>query len=84
MILINEQLEKKSILVKKGVIVDASVTDSPRKPKGKKEYEVVEDRNEENDQIKEKEIFLKEKIKPGVDTQAKWIKKSGNGKCSNN
>ena len=77
LILINEQLEKKSILVKKGVIVDASVTDSPRKPKGKKEYEVVEDRNEENDQIKEKEIFLKEKIKPGVDTQAKWIKKSG-------
>jgi transposase, IS5 family len=77
LISINEQLEKKAIIVKKGVLVDASVTDSPRKPKGKKEYEVVEDCKEENDQIKEKQILLKEKIKPGVDTQAKWIKKSG-------
>ena len=78
LISINNQLETKGILVRKGTIVDASVTDTPRKPKGKKEYEIVEDRSEDesgttnNDKTK-----LGEKIKSGVDTQAKWIKKAG-------
>ncbi|MEI6732297.1 MAG: IS5 family transposase [archaeon] len=78
LISINNQLETKGILVRKGTIVDASVTDTPRKPKGKKEYEIVEDRSEDesgatnNDKTK-----LEEKAKPGVDTQAKWIKKAG-------
>lgn len=45
--LINGQLEAKGIVLKKGAIVDASITDSPRKPRGKKEYEqVVTDREE--------------------------------------
>lgn len=43
---INLQLEEKEILLKKGAIVDASITDSPRKPRGKKEYQVIEDRKE--------------------------------------
>ena len=43
---INGQLAGKGILLKKGAIVDASITDSPRKPRGKKEYEIVEDRKE--------------------------------------
>jgi IS5 family transposase len=77
LISINKQLEKKGIIIKKGVLVDASISDSPRRPKGKKEYEIVEDRNEEKDSNKDKEVLLKEKIKPGVDTQAKWIKKAG-------
>ena len=34
---INLQLEEKGILLKKGYIVDASVTDSLPKPRGKKE-----------------------------------------------
>lgn len=70
--LINQQLENKGILVKTGVLVDASVTDSPRKPKGKKEYEAVEDRKE-NDSQDENKAVVREKIKPGVDTEAKWI-----------
>jgi len=44
---INTQLEEKGILLRQGTIIDASITDSPRKPRGKKEYELynaVEDR----------------------------------------
>lgn len=39
---INLQLEAQQLLVKTGSIVDASITDTPRKPKGKPNYEVVE------------------------------------------
>lgn len=46
---INRQLEEKGILLKKSAIVDARITDSPRKPRGKKEYEVIEDRKEQPD-----------------------------------
>lgn len=31
---INKQLEERFILVKTGVILDATITDTPRKPKG--------------------------------------------------
>lgn len=34
----NNQLEQRSILVNTGIIVDASITDTLRKPRGKKEY----------------------------------------------
>lgn len=74
---INQQLESKQIIVRQGTIVDASVTDTPRKPKGKKEYEVVEDRNEEEQNFSTDKTRLETKNKPGVDTQAKWIKKAG-------
>ena len=76
---INNQLESKGILLRKGIIVDASVTDSPRKPKGKKEYEIVEDRNEDDEPkiINKSETKLKEKTKPGVDKEAAWLKKAG-------
>ena len=77
---INQQLEEKGILVKKGGIVDASITDSPRKPRGKKGYEIVEDRKEAT----EKELcapvaktVLAEKVQRHVDTEADWIKKAG-------
>jgi len=46
--LINEQLEAKGIVLRKGAIVDASITDSPRKPRGKKEYEQVATDREES------------------------------------
>ncbi len=47
MALINSRLEAQHIILRRGAVVDASITDSPRKPRGKKEYEhVVEDRNE--------------------------------------
>ena len=38
---INRQLESAGVLVKRGTIVDASITDFPRRPRGRKEYEVV-------------------------------------------
>lgn len=71
---INTQLIKHNIIVKQGLIVDAKVTDTPRKPKGKKEYEAAEDRNEEST---EPNTILKEKLKSNVDKDAKWIKKAG-------
>ena len=39
----NRQLEAKGIIVKRGAIVDASITNTPRRPRGGKSYEVVED-----------------------------------------
>lgn len=80
--LINKQLEKNKILVKTGAIIDASVIDSPFKPKGKPTYEVVEDRQEEefSEESKEKEAIATQVVKkyhPSVDTEAKYIKKAG-------
>lgn len=77
---INQQLEDKGILLKKGAIVDASITDSPRKPRGKKEYEVVEDRKESTEKVENPQVsttVLMEKVQRHVDTEADWIKKAG-------
>lgn len=81
---INDQLEKKGILLKKGAIVDASITDSPRKPRGKKEYEVIEDRKEsalvnpqEEPPAPVAAVLPAVKIQSHVDIQAAWIKKAG-------
>lgn len=78
----NHQLEKHEIIVKTGVIVDASVIDSPLKPKGKAIYEVAEDRKEDERAAEDLEQEKAEKssqkvLKPGVDTDASWIKKGG-------
>ena len=75
---INRQLEQHNILVRTGVIVDASITDSPRRPRGKQEYEIVKDREEDTvkeDTTKEKAVKLIKKIEPHVDTDAAWIEK---------
>lgn len=72
--MINKQLEKHQILVRTGVIVDASITDSPRAPRGKKTQEIVEDRNEDNVIISTK---LQPIIKPNVDKDGSWTKKGG-------
>lgn len=74
LILINKQLESHGILVRTGAIVDASITDTPRRPRGKKEYEAVEDRKETDC---EEKPSLQEKIKPHVDKDARWVKKAG-------
>lgn len=54
--------------------MDASITSTARKPKGKKAYEVVEDRNEcegTNDELTQvKTSSIKEIVKHGVDTEA--------------
>lgn len=78
---INGQLAGKGILLKKGAIVDASITDSPRKPRGKKEYEIVEDRKEpiyaDEQSLMPPPIALAVKVQSHVDVQAAWIKKAG-------
>jgi transposase, IS5 family len=77
---INEQLEAKGILLKKGAIIDASITDSPRKPRGKKQYEIVEDRKEATEEVLEcpaTKTVITEKVQSHVDTEADWIKKAG-------
>ncbi len=71
---LNGQLEQQGILVKMVVLVDASVTDSPRKPRGKTEYAVVEERQEDDQPAK---AALTRKQRPGVDPDGRWIKKAG-------
>lgn len=75
---VNRQLASRYVMVTTGVIVDASVTDSPRRPRGQKEYEVVEDRHEDEG-ADTANARLVEKPRPGVDMEARWVKKAG--KC---
>lgn len=77
---LNRQLEKHQVIVKNGAIVDASIVDTPLKPKGRPTYEVVEDRKEEAGEGSPEEGREKALLKtaqPGVDTEAAWIKKAG-------
>jgi IS5 family transposase len=76
---VNNQLEKHQIIVKTGAIIDASVTDSPRKPKDKSEYDVVVDRREDEVSQEEKPVIttLIKRTKPGVDPDGRWLKKDG-------
>jgi IS5 family transposase len=79
---LNKQLTKHQIIVKSGVIVDASVIDTPLKPKGKISYEVAQDRKEDERHEEELEKEKAEKtilktIKPSVDSDGAWIKKAG-------
>lgn len=79
---LNRQLTKHKIIIKNGAIVDASVIDTPLKPKGKSSYEIAQDR--ESEQRKEEELEKEKEeqkqlkiLKPSVDTEAGWIKKAG-------
>ena len=80
---INEQLQNKGIMVKQGKAkVDATLTDSPRKPKGKKTFELAIDRqedqrNQEDIDKEQAQAKLIEEQQPGVDHQARWLKKRG-------
>ena len=80
--LINKQLEAHQIVVKTGIKIDASLTDSPRSPKGKTSYQIAEDRKEDEVTQDDKEtqtthIQFVKIIQPGVDTEARWVKKAG-------
>lgn len=79
---INKQLEAHAIIVKTGAIVDASIIDSPLKPKGKASYKVAEDREDQPREASELEKETQSKavqkeVQPSVDTQAAWVKKAG-------
>lgn len=71
---LNKQLEKHKIIVKTGAIVDASVIDTPLKPKGKLTHQVVEDRNEETQELTTEVV---KEYADSVDKEASWIKKAG-------
>ena len=68
---INRQLELYGIIVKTGAIVDASVIDTPLRPKGKTTHKVTEDR------IDEQEVTADKDYPDSVDTEASWLKKRG-------
>lgn len=68
---INDQLEAHSIIVKTGAIVDASVIDTPLRPKGKTNHAVTQDRSDE-DEVKVEKIYAN-----SVDKEASWLKKRG-------
>ncbi len=68
---INRQLEAHNIIVKTGAIIDASVVDSPLKPKGKTNHQVTEDRKDIE------EVVVVKKYSDSVDTDAAWLKKGG-------
>jgi len=68
---INRQLEAHSILVKTGAIIDASVIDTPLKPKGKTKHEVTEDRKDIE------EVRIEKSYPKSVDKDAVWLKKGG-------
>jgi IS5 family transposase len=79
---INKQLEKHKIIVKKGAIVDASIIDSPLKPKGQTTFQIENDRSEEErsdeDKNNENSHHIEvTKIQKGADPEGRWIKKSG-------
>ena len=68
---INRQLEQHEIIVKTGAIIDASVIDTPLRPKGKNNYKVTEDREDE------KEVEVTKEYSSNVDKEASWLKKRG-------
>ena len=75
---VNRQLQEKGLLVRTGTIVDASITESPLKPKGKSQYEVVVDNETvESDNGSQDGTKLQKVVKPGVDIEATWTEKAG-------
>ena len=50
---INKQLESKKVKIRGGkAIVDATITETPFRPKGKAVYDVIEDKTEDNENKK--------------------------------
>ena len=69
--LINSQLTTYQIIVVKGAIVDASVVDTPLRPKGKTIHKVTQDRTDLE------EVEVKKEYADSVDKEASWLKKRG-------
>ncbi len=73
--LINRQLESHNIIIKKGAIVDASVVDTPLRPKGKSKYKVAEDRVDNVDESSDTSMV--KEYAESVDKEGAWLKKRG-------
>lgn len=67
---INKQLEAHNIIVKTGLIIDASVIDTPLRPKGKTNFKVTEDRCED-------QVEVHKEYADSVDKEGTWLKKRG-------
>lgn len=67
---VNRQLANNHIIIKTGMIVDASVTDTPLKPKGKTVHPIPEDRKED-----EVATTPTEPQQGTHDQEAAWLKK---------
>jgi len=75
---INRQIQAQRVTVSTGCHVDASLTHSPRKPKTKPAYEVINDREERDDEADaQAHMQVVEVAQPGVDGDARWVKKGG-------
>ena len=49
----------------------------PRRTRGCKSYEVVEDRKDDENTEASEKAMVKDVVKPNVDAEARWIKKRG-------
>ena len=67
---INKQLEAHHIIVKTGLIIDASVIDTPLRPKGKTNFKVTEDRCDD-------QVEVHKEYADSVDKEGTWLKKRG-------
>ncbi|PQB08677.1 hypothetical protein BST83_11255 [Polaribacter filamentus] len=67
---INKQLEAHNIIVKTGLIIDASVIDTPLRPKGKTNFKVTEDRCAD-------QVEVHKEYPDSVDKEGTWLKKRG-------
>jgi IS5 family transposase len=65
-----KQLEAHQIIVKKGLIIDASVIDTPLRPKGKTNFKVTEDSCEDD-------VKIEKEYADSVDKEGTWLKKRG-------
>ena len=75
----NKQLSRYHILVREGMLVDASLVDTPHKPNGNITIEVADDR-EDNRREEEKEAeedYQKQVVhqRKGTDEEARWVYK---------
>lgn len=73
---INAQLESNGILVKTGALIDASIIDTPLKPKGSSKYKVL-DQDQQEDGTVEPGPEVGKEVAASVDTQGAWVKKAG-------
>lgn len=79
---VNAQIDAHGVLIKRGVSVDASVTEAPRRPRQKPPFEVAVDRQEDDrdEAMESKETEAMRIIavsEPGVDSEGRWLKKGG-------
>jgi len=71
---INKQLEKQNIIIKTGALLDASIVETPLKPKGKSTYDTNQHQEKKPEKPPQKATLTK-KVKKSVDTEGAWVKK---------